>query len=127
MISVDFTFHDSVHDQHSKLYHHCVFQLDSVNSNYDIGICIIPKERNREELVKRAFKKSFDELINRLLLQEDHRKVSNINLEEIKKLISYYQIINSDMKNDNQLVSQVKSSLTRLFLKQLAQILQYTY
>ncbi len=75
----------------------------SDNNIFNVNNVTISKEnsKNREELVKRAFKKSFDELINRLLLQEDHRKVSNINLEEIKKLISYYQIINSDMKNDN--------------------------
>ena len=35
--------------------HHCVFQLDNVNSNYDIGVCIIPKERNRKELVKHNY------------------------------------------------------------------------
>ena len=75
----------------------------SDNNIFNVNNVTISKEnsKNREELVKRAFKKSFDELINRLLLQEDHRKVSNINLEEIKKLISHYQIINSDMKNDN--------------------------
>ena len=28
--------------------HHCVFKLDTVNTKYDIGICIIPKEENRK-------------------------------------------------------------------------------
>tara|TARA_Y100000592_G_C5452092_1_gene309299 strand:+ start:110 stop:1048 length:939 start_codon:yes stop_codon:yes gene_type:complete len=30
--------------------HHCVFQLNEVNQKYDIGVVIIPKEKNREHL-----------------------------------------------------------------------------
>ena len=25
--------------------HHCVFKLDEINEHYDIGICIVPKEK----------------------------------------------------------------------------------
>ena len=75
----------------------------SDNNIFNVNNVEISKEtsKNKEELVKLAFQKSFKKLINRLLLQEDYRKISNINFEEIKKLISYYQIINPDMTNNN--------------------------
>lgn len=30
--------------------HHCVFKLNEINTQYDIGVVIIPKEKNREHL-----------------------------------------------------------------------------
>ena len=48
--------------------------------------------KNREELIKEAFRKSFDQLINRLLLKEDYEKISRTDLKTITSLISYYQI-----------------------------------
>ncbi len=57
---------------------------------------------NKEKLVNQAFKKGFKELINRLLLKEDYKKVSTTNLDQIKSLVSYYQIKNKkDGENDN--------------------------
>jgi len=56
---------------------------------------------NKEKLVNQAFKKAFDQLVNRLLLEQDYKKISNISLIEIKKLISYYQIIIPDKKKNN--------------------------
>jgi hypothetical protein len=35
--------------------HHCVFKLNELNQKYDIGIVIIPKEKNREHLVKQQY------------------------------------------------------------------------
>ena len=35
--------------------HHCIFKLNEVNQKYDIGIVIIPKEKNREHLVKQQY------------------------------------------------------------------------
>ena len=35
--------------------HHCVFKLNEVNQKYDIGVVIIPKEKNREHLVKQQY------------------------------------------------------------------------
>ena len=32
--------------------HHCVFTLDKLNASYDIGVVIIPKEKNRQDLAK---------------------------------------------------------------------------
>ena len=78
----------------------------SDNNIFNVNNVEISKEiyKNKEKLVNKAFQKAFDELINRLLLEEDYRRLSGINLGQIKKLISYYQIINQDKKkedNDN--------------------------
>ena len=35
--------------------HHCVFKLNELNQKYDIGVVIIPKEKNREHLVKQQY------------------------------------------------------------------------
>ena len=57
---------------------------------------------NKEKLVNHAFKKGFKELINRLLLKEDYKKISTTNLNQIKSLVSYYQIKNKkNEENDN--------------------------
>ena len=49
---------------------------------------------NKERVINQAFIKGFNQLINRLLLEDDYKKVSNTNLQQIQKLISHYQIIN---------------------------------
>ena len=58
--------------------------------------------KNKEKLINQAFKKGFKELINRLLLEKDYKKLSTINLKEIKQLISYYQIIDSNKQEKNK-------------------------
>ena len=49
-------------------------------------------------MINKAFYKAFDKLTNRLLLEEDYKNLSNTSLEQIKRLISYYQITNRDEK-----------------------------
>ena len=78
-----------------------LFKTETVLSNnniFDVNNIEISEEnsKNKEELLNQAFKKAFNKLIKRLLLEEDYRIIANTNLEKIKKLISYYQIINSD-------------------------------
>ena len=70
----------------------------SDNNIFNVNNIEISKEtyKNKDRLVSKAFQKAFDELINRLLLEEDHKRLSGINLEQIKGLISYYQIIDQD-------------------------------
>jgi len=69
---------------------------------FNVNNIEISKEtyKNKEKLVNTAFQKAFNELINRLLLEEDYKRISSISLGEIKKLISYYQIINQDEKEE---------------------------
>tara|TARA_R110001592_G_scaffold325420_1_gene605395 strand:- start:423 stop:1364 length:942 start_codon:yes stop_codon:yes gene_type:complete len=35
--------------------HHCVFQLENMTESYDIGVVIIPKEKNREHLASKNY------------------------------------------------------------------------
>ena len=55
--------------------------------------------KNKDYLVNLAFKRAFDQLLDRILLEEDHKKFSNTKVNEIQKLVSYYQIIDPD-END---------------------------
>jgi len=72
-----------------------IFNVNNIEINKEISA-------NKEKLVNQAFKKGFKELINRLLLEEDYKKISTTNLNQIKKLVSYYQIKNKKRgENDN--------------------------
>jgi len=71
-----------------------IFNVNNIEINKEIS-------KNKEKLISDAFKKAFDELINRLLLEEDYKRISKTNLEQIRKLISYYQIISEDENKEN--------------------------
>ena len=75
----------------------------SDNNIFNVNNVEISKEiyTNKEKLSNQAFKKGFKELINRLLLEEDYKKVSTTNLDQIKGLISYYQIQNKENEDKN--------------------------
>ena len=82
-----------------------LFKTGNVLSNtniFNVNNVKISKENssNRAKLINQAFKESFLKLINKLLLEDDYQKLTSISLEQIKELISYYQIINSDNKED---------------------------
>ena len=70
----------------------------SDNNIFNVNNIEISQEtsKNKEKLVNTAFQKAFNELVNRLLMEEDYKKLSNTSLKQIKKLISYYQIISQD-------------------------------
>ena len=74
----------------------------SSNSLFNVNNIEISKEisQNREKLVNQAFLKGFDKLIHRLLLEADYRKISNTNLKQIKELISHYQIVSLNEKEN---------------------------
>ena len=74
----------------------------SSNSIFSVNNIEITKEisQNREKLVNQAFLKGFDKLIHRLLLEADYRKISNTNLKQIKELISHYQIVSLNEKEN---------------------------
>ncbi len=62
----------------------------SVNN---IEISFTPQNSNAT-IADKAIKKGFSELMNRVLLKEDIIKVGTLSLDEIKNLVSYYQILN---------------------------------
>ena len=85
-----------------------LFKTGNVLSNtniFNVNNIEIDKaiSENKEKLVNQAFKKGFEELINRLLLEEDYKKISTTNLEQIKRLISYYQVRNQEGEETNNI------------------------
>ena len=57
----------------------------SDNNIFNVNNIEISQEtsKNKEKLVNTAFQKAFKELINRLLMEDDYRRFSNISLEQI--------------------------------------------
>ena len=82
----------------------------SDNKIFNVNNIEISKEnyKNKLDLVNQAFQKGFRQLTLRLLLEEDYQKLLNTNLEQIKKLVSYYQIINPE---DNTKANKVKINI----------------
>ncbi len=73
----------------------------SDNKLFNVNNIEISKKniKNKEKLANQAFLKGFNELINRLLLEGDYKKISTTNLAQIKKLISYYQVKTNENNN----------------------------
>jgi len=72
-----------------------IFNVNNIKINAE-------NSKNKEKLVNRAFQEGFNKLIKRLLLEDDYKKIVNINLNEIKNFISYYQILNPEKKDKQQ-------------------------
>ena len=75
-------------------------------------------------LANQAIKKGFDQLIKRILLNEDKKKILDLNFSSIKQLVTYYQVSNisnkKKEKNDELLNFSVtfdKDKLHDLFFK----------
>ena len=66
-----------------------IFNVNNIEINKDIST-------NKQKLANQAFQQGFKKLINRLLLEEDYKRISTTNLTDIKRLISYYQIKNDE-------------------------------
>ena len=56
-----------------------------------------------EEMANRAIKKGFEQLKKKILLNKDLKKLSDLNLSQIKELVSFYQVqsINEDLIKPN--------------------------
>ena len=58
--------------------------------------------KNKDELINIAFKKGFEKLNNKILLEKDYMKIKNTSLKDIKNLVSHYQIVkNKDIQKSN--------------------------
>ena len=58
--------------------------------------------KNKEELINIAFKKGFEKLNSKILLEKDFKRLKNTSLRNIKNLVSHYQIVKKkDQKNQN--------------------------
>ncbi len=69
-----------------------------------------------EQLANQALKKGFRNLINKILLSEDIKKISNLQLNEIKDLVSYYQVISetNSFKENNKIIYKISFDRDKL-------------
>ena len=57
-------------------------------------------------IANNAIKKGFTQLVERILLDEDKKKIIDLDFSSIKKLVTYYQISNiSDKKQNKEFVN----------------------
>ena len=63
-----------------------IFDVDNIELNN-------LNDQNREKLLNTSIKKGFDQLMRKILQKKYLEEVLNLSLNEIKKLISSYQII----------------------------------
>ena len=77
---------------------------------------------NKEKLNDNAFKEAFKKLMSRLLLKEDFDRVLKTNLNQIKKLVSYYQIMdNIDSEKNKKTLANIffdKERMHKFFYEQ---------
>ena len=99
-----------------KLYKQIIFilivffkteTLFSENSFFNVNNIELEKKdkMTNNTLVEQAIKKGFNQLTNRILLNEDKDKLSKMNFPSIKELVTYYQITNISEEKKNELVN----------------------
>ena len=74
--------------------------------------------------VNKAIKQGFNELINKVLLEKDLKKLSNLNFNKIKDLVSYYQISES---NEDRTSKKVLKKYNIFFDKEKVHNLFYNF
>ena len=77
-----------------------LFQTGNVLSNesiFTVNNIQVNKNtfKNKEELINIAFKRGFEKLNRKILLEKDYLKTTKISLKNIKNLVSHYQIVKS--------------------------------
>ena len=70
---------------------------------------------SNEQLANQAIKKGYKELVEKILLDKDKKKLADLNLSQIKNLVSYYQIVN---KKEGEIENQSTLSFNIFFDKQ---------
>ena len=74
---------------------------------------------NNDELANEAIKKGFKELLNKILLKEDSKKLEELKFFEIKELVTYYQVSNilntNNVEKINNNISFDKDKIHNLF------------
>ena len=92
------------------------------NTNiFDVNNIEIEKkvESNNDELANQAIEKGFKELLDKILLKEDSKKLEELKFFEIKELVTYYQvsniITNNNIEKINYNISFDKDKIHNLF------------
>ena len=76
----------------NNLYAESIFTVNNVQVNKN-------SFKNKEELINIAFKKGFEKLNSKILLEKDYIKTKKTSLSIIKNLVSHYQIIKNNNEN----------------------------
>tara|TARA_A100001015_G_scaffold185800_1_gene206757 strand:- start:1256 stop:2302 length:1047 start_codon:yes stop_codon:yes gene_type:complete len=86
--------------------------LLSKNNLFNVNNIRLEKKdkTTNNQLANQAIKKGFNQLISKILLEEDIKKLSNLNFSSIKKLVTYYQI--SNIPDEEKKDEQVNFSVT---------------
>ena len=86
--------------------------LLSENNLFNVNNIRLEKKdkTTNNQLANQAIKKGFNQLISKILLEEDIKKLSNLNFSSIKKLVTYYQI--SNIPDEEKKDEQVNFSVT---------------
>ena len=96
-----------------KLYKQIIFilvvffkteTLFSENNLFNVNNIQIKKknEITNNILADQAIKEGFDQLIEKILLINDSKKLSDLSLPSIKQLVTYYRIINTSNRDDKE-------------------------
>ena len=73
----------------NNLYAESIFTVNNIEVNKD-------SFKNKEELINIAFKKGFEKLNSKILLEKDFTQTKNTSLRVIKNLVSHYQIVKNN-------------------------------
>ena len=78
--------------------------LLSENNLFNVNNIKLEKKDNvsTNALTNKAIKSGFDQLIRKILLEDDIKKLSELNFSEIKQLVTFYQISNSVDNNSKE-------------------------
>ena len=74
------------------------------------NIELIKKEKtSNQKLVNDAIKKGFSQLTKKILLEEDAKILLELNFNQIKDLVSYYQVVNkvNDIRDKNSIIFNI--------------------
>ena len=88
----------------NNLYAESIFTVNNIEVNKN-------SFKNKEELINIAFKKGFEKLNSKILLEKDFTQTKNTSLRVIKNLVSHYQIV----KNNNEENAQNFESVNLYF------------
>ncbi len=84
----------------------------SKNNLFNVNNIQLEKKDNisQNALADKAIKRGFNQLIEKILLQEDSKKLTDLTLTSIKKLVSYYQI--TKIPDEEKIKEMVNFSVT---------------
>lgn len=94
----------------------------SANNLFSVNNIILEKKDKipSEQLANQAIRKGFNQLMKKILMQEDLSKISTLNSSNIKELVTYYNISKNPENQNNEIIFNVafdKDKIHDLFYK----------